>query len=286
MRAQGDERDRRDVLRLDAAADALQRVFGGGAGGRVGIGFRQEVAQKRAVKLDRPERREGLHRLVHAGLYALVGLLQALIAALIELEQALAALRAVGQCVERVGAALRFGLEPCADLFGRVPCALRQFPPKALYAHGEGKRLFALDQKRARLLGRKQCEWAELQRVLRGQRRLELVQPAIQTACKLKRALEAHAVYERRALVRRHGEQPVGLIGGVDARQQLAQPAGNQQWEGGLTHLFNAQIGQHARDEVEEQRIGREDQHMLRPQRILQRVQQIGDAVQRDCGLA
>ena len=188
--------------------------------------------------------------------------------------------------MEGVGTALRFGLEPGVDLSGRLLRALPQLLFEALDAHGEGKRLFALDEKRARLLGGKQRKRPEFQRVLRRQPLFEAVQPLIQPPCEFERAFIVHHVDEVLALVRRQGEEPVGLIGGVDARQQLAQPAGNQQREGGLPNLFDAQIGQYARDEIVEQRVGREDQNVFRPQRVLQRVQQIGDAVQRDCGLA
>ena len=53
-----------------------------------------------------------------------------------------------------------------------------------------------------------------------------------------------------------------------------------------MIDALHAQIGQHARDIVQKQRVGRENEHVFRAKLVAKRVQQIGDAVQRDGGLA
>ena len=83
------------------------------------------------------------------------------------------------------------------------------------------------------------------------------------------------------------GVQPI--LQAADAlhlRRAAAHPALAQADEGGLRHALHTQVGQHAGNVGQKQRVGGENHHLFRAQGVAEGIKKIGDAVQGNGGFA
>ena len=88
------------------------------------------------------------------------------------------------------------------------------------------------------------------------------------------------------ALLRGPGEHTGQPVLRHHAGHPLAQQALRIPAERGLDHLFDAQVRQRGGDVVQKERVGRENHHLRRSDAAPVGIEQVGDAVQRDGGLA
>ena len=127
---------------------------------------------------------------------------------------------------------------------------------------------------------------AEAQPLRRQNFRLIGIQEALHVRLHGQGTLATQHLAQGGAVIR-GGSQPVlQAAGKLHLRRAAAHPALAQADKGGLRHALHAQVGQHAGNVGQKQRVGGKNHHLFGAEGIAEGIEQVGDAVQGDGGFA